>query len=189
MMRVASQHNIIIWRILITYKDYANKCSKDMPTLPPHLSRHPKEIREEQRVWLEEHKKRVRGNDRVSCREEPHILYGSTQFRKKRVRPRARKNRDSELNILNAYIETNLGNGFILQSSPAAVPISFAKKKDSGQRLCVIYRALNETPECLFHNPIQGRRQVQHYGTGSSSTKSCRLGCGISPLQTDNPYY
>jgi len=33
----------------------------DMPTLAPLLSRHPKGIREEERFWLEEHRKRVRG--------------------------------------------------------------------------------------------------------------------------------
>jgi len=49
-----------------------------------------------------------------------------------------------ELRTLKAYIETNLSNGFIEQlSSSAAAPISFAKTKDSGLRLCVDYRALN----------------------------------------------
>jgi hypothetical protein len=44
-----------------------------------------------------------------------------------------------------AYIETNLASGFIQQSpSPAAAPILFAKKKDSGLRLCVDYRALKK---------------------------------------------
>jgi len=38
-----------------------------------------------------------------------------------------------ELKMLKAYIETNLPNGFIQQSSsPAAAPILFAKKKDGG---------------------------------------------------------
>jgi len=36
-----------------------------------------------------------------------------------------------ELRMFKAYIEANLANGFIQQSSsPAAVPILFAKKKD-----------------------------------------------------------
>jgi len=49
-----------------------------------------------------------------------------------------------ELKTLKAYIETNLANGFIQRSSsPAAAPILFVKKKDSGLRLCVDYRALN----------------------------------------------
>jgi len=49
-----------------------------------------------------------------------------------------------ELKTLKAYIETNLGSGFIqLLSSPAAAPILFTKKKDGGLWLCVNYRALN----------------------------------------------
>jgi len=49
-----------------------------------------------------------------------------------------------ELKTLKAYIETNLASGFIQRSSsPAAVPILFAKKKDGGLRLFVDYRALN----------------------------------------------
>jgi len=49
-----------------------------------------------------------------------------------------------QLRTLTAYIEANLPNGFIQQSSsPAAAPILFAKKKDGGLRLCVGYRALN----------------------------------------------
>jgi len=47
------------------------------------------------------------------------------------------------LRTLKAYSEANLANGFIQQSSsPAAVPILFAKKKDGGLRLCVNYRTL-----------------------------------------------
>jgi len=50
-----------------------------------------------------------------------------------------------ELRTLKAYIEANLGNGFIQRSSPpAAAPILFAKKKDGALRLCVYYRALNQ---------------------------------------------
>jgi hypothetical protein len=49
-----------------------------------------------------------------------------------------------ELKTLKAYIEPNLANAFIQRSSsPAAAPISFAKKKDGGLRLCVDYWALN----------------------------------------------
>jgi len=93
MMRVASQrnikiHNIKICRILVRYKDYVDVWSKDMPTLAPHLSRHAKGIREEER-----RRKRVRGNDRVPGREEPHKLRGSTKSRKEPVRPRAGKER------------------------------------------------------------------------------------------------
>jgi hypothetical protein len=71
MMGVASQHNIKIHnikicRILVRYKDYVDVCSKDMPTLAPHHSRHPNGIREEELFWLEERRKSVRGNDRVT---------------------------------------------------------------------------------------------------------------------------
>jgi hypothetical protein len=49
-----------------------------------------------------------------------------------------------ELNTLQAYIETNLANGFIWRSSsPAAAWIIFAKKKDGGLRLCVDFWAPN----------------------------------------------
>jgi len=72
MMGVTSQHNIKICRILVSYKDYVDVCSTDMATLAPHLSRHPKGIREEEQFWLEERRKRVRGDDRVPGREEPH---------------------------------------------------------------------------------------------------------------------
>jgi hypothetical protein len=50
-----------------------------------------------------------------------------------------------EFKTLEAYIETNLANGFIqLSSSPAAAPILFAKQKDGRLRLCVDYSALNK---------------------------------------------
>jgi hypothetical protein len=38
----------------------------------PHLSQHQKGIREKERFWLEERRKRVRGYDRVPGREELH---------------------------------------------------------------------------------------------------------------------
>ena len=125
MMGFPSQQNIKICRILVRYKDYVDVYSKDMPTLAPHLSRHPKGIREEERRG-----KSVRSNDRVLGCEEPHKLRGSTKSRKQR-----------------AYIEANVTNGFIQRSSPAAAPISFAKQKDGGLRLCVDYRALNKAPD------------------------------------------
>jgi len=64
-----------------------------MPTLAPHLLRHAKGIREEEWFWLEERRKRVRGNDRVPGREEPHKLCGSTKSRKEPARPSAGKDR------------------------------------------------------------------------------------------------
>jgi hypothetical protein len=109
--------------------------AKDIATLAPHLSRHPKGIREEERFWLEERWKRVRGNDRVPGHEELHKLRGSTKSRKERVRPRAGKDREVELKILNTYIETNLANGLIQGSSPAAAQILFMKKNDGRLRL------------------------------------------------------
>ena len=71
MRGVTSQHNIKIHnikncRILVRYKGYVDVCSKDMPTLAPHLSRHAKGIRKKERFWLEERRKSVRGNDRVT---------------------------------------------------------------------------------------------------------------------------
>jgi hypothetical protein len=46
----------------VRYKDYVDVCNKDMATLAPHLSWHPNGICEEERFWLEERRKRVRGN-------------------------------------------------------------------------------------------------------------------------------
>jgi len=127
-MGVASQHNIKICRILVRYKDYVDVCSKDMPTLAPRVSRHANGIREEERFWLEECRKMVRGNDSVPGREEPLKFRGSTKSRKQRT-----------------YIEANVTNGFIQRSSPVAAPSLFGKK-DGGLRLCVDYRALNQAP-------------------------------------------
>jgi hypothetical protein len=45
---------------------------------------------------------------------------------------------ETQLKTLQAYIETNLANGFIQRSSsPAASPILFVKKKDCSVRFCV----------------------------------------------------
>ena len=91
MMEVASQHNIKICRIHVRYKDHVDGCSKDMPTLVPHLSRHANGIREEEWFWLEARRKRGRGNHRVPGQEEQHKLCGYTKSWKERVRPRAGK--------------------------------------------------------------------------------------------------
>ena len=119
--------------------------AKDMATVAPHLSRYPKGLCDAERFWLEEHWKRVRGNDRVPAREEPRKLRGSTTSRKERVGPKSGKDREVELKILNAYIETNLANRFIQRSSPPSAPILFAKKNDGRLQLCVDYRAINES--------------------------------------------
>jgi len=88
MTGVASQHNIRNCRVLVRYKNYLDVCSNDTAAHAPHLSMHPQGIRGEER-----HRKRVRGNDRVPSREEPHKLHGSTKSRKELVRPRAGKDR------------------------------------------------------------------------------------------------
>ena len=50
----------------------------------------------------------------------------------------------AELEILRAYIETNLNNGFIRPStSPSGAPILFVRKPSGELRLCVDYRGLN----------------------------------------------
>ncbi len=49
-----------------------------------------------------------------------------------------------KLEILKAYIENNLANGFIRPSkSPAGALILFNKKPDGSLRLCVDYQGLN----------------------------------------------
>ncbi len=49
-----------------------------------------------------------------------------------------------ELEILKAYIEINLANGFIRPSKlPAGAPIFFDKKSDGSLRLCIDYQGLN----------------------------------------------
>ena len=51
---------------------------------------------------------------------------------------------ETELKVLQGYIETNLVSGFICRSkSPAGAPILFMKKKDNSLRLCVNYWGLN----------------------------------------------
>ena len=87
MMGVASQHNIKISQYqdftisrfhnikISQYQDLSypreiqglcGRMQQDMPTLAPHLSWHAKRIREEEQFWLKEHRKSVRGNDRVT---------------------------------------------------------------------------------------------------------------------------
>jgi hypothetical protein len=56
MMGVASQHHINNCYILVGYKDYDDVYSKDTATLAPHLSKHSKANREEERFWLKEHR-------------------------------------------------------------------------------------------------------------------------------------
>jgi len=59
--------------------------SEPIINTPPHLPRHPKGMREKERFWLEERRKRVRGYDRVPSREEPHKLRGSMKTRQECV--------------------------------------------------------------------------------------------------------
>jgi len=129
--------------LTLRYKGYVDVCSKIYGNSRTAPSRYPKGIHEEERFWLKERWRRVRGNDRVPGREEPHKLRGSTKSRKERVKPRAGQDREVELKILNAYIETKLANGFIQRSSHPPAPIIFAKKNGGQLRLCVDYGAIN----------------------------------------------
>ncbi len=64
-----------------------------------------------------------------------------------------------ELEILKAYIENNLANGFIRPSkSPARVPILFDKKPDGSLRLCANYQGLhNLTIKNQYLLPLVGK--------------------------------
>jgi len=78
-------------------------------------------IREEERFWLEERRKRVRGNDKVT---RP---WGTTQIAWiYEISERASETKSWER-----------------LTPPAAAPILFAK--DDGLRLCVDYEALNKS--------------------------------------------
>jgi hypothetical protein len=44
---------------------------------PPHLAWHPKGIREKERFWIVERRKRVRGCEGIPGHDEPHKLRGS----------------------------------------------------------------------------------------------------------------
>jgi len=59
--------------------------SEPIINTPPYLSRHLKGIREKDQLRLEQCKKRVRGYERVSGREEPHKLRGSMKTRQECV--------------------------------------------------------------------------------------------------------
>jgi len=48
------------------YKHYVDVFTKDMAALAPYHLWHPKGICEEERFWLEERRKSVRGNDTVT---------------------------------------------------------------------------------------------------------------------------
>jgi hypothetical protein len=48
------------------YQDYVDVFSKDLATRAQHLSWHPKEICEEERVALKERRKSVKRNDRIT---------------------------------------------------------------------------------------------------------------------------
>ncbi len=59
--------------------------------------------------------------------------------------------RPVELEILKAYIENNLANGFIRSSKfLSGIPILFDKKPDKSLRLCVNYQGLNNL---IIKNP------------------------------------
>jgi len=142
-----------------------------MATLAPHLSWHPTGICEEERFWLEERRKSVRGNDRVPGREEPPKLRGSTKSRKEPVRPRAGKYRvHHRLRQHRSHLRrrrmTDCGCVWTTELS--------IKPRWRTDILSHWSRRCSTGPqECLSPNPNQGRRQVQNRGTG---TESCRSG-------------
>jgi hypothetical protein len=59
----------------------------------PHLVWHLKGILEIERFRLEEHRKRVKGYERIPGHDKPHKLRGSMNARQECVRPRAGKDR------------------------------------------------------------------------------------------------
>jgi len=126
-------------------------------TLTPHLSRHPKGIREEERFWLKARRKRVRRYNRVPGREEPHKLRGSTKSRKERTTADCGCLWTTELSIKPRWRTDILSHR--------------SRRCSTGPQ------------ECVLPNPNQGRRQVQNRGTGSSSTESCRSGWPTHQLQ------
>ena len=131
--------------------------AKIWQTLTPHLSWHPKGIREEERFWLEEHRKRVRGCDRVPGREEPPELRGSMKSRKERRMSDCSWVWTTELSIQPQWRTDILPHR--------------SRRCSTGPQ------------ECVSPNPNQGRWEVQNHGTGSSSTVSCRSGWRMHQLQ------
>jgi len=59
--------------------------------IPPHLSRPLKGTVEKEKFWLDECRKRVRGNQRIPGYQEPLKLRGSMKARPQFVRRRAGK--------------------------------------------------------------------------------------------------
>jgi len=107
--------------------------AKDMATLAPHLSKHPKGIGEKERFWLN----RVRRNDAVPGHEEPHKLCGSTKSRK-----RERRKADY---------------GCVWTTELSIKPRWRTKILSHWSRRCS-----TGPQECLSPNPNQRRRRVQN---------------------------
>jgi len=62
------------------------ECRQPIINILPHLAWHLKGILETERFWLEEHRKRVRGYDRIPGHGEPPKVGGSMKARQKWVR-------------------------------------------------------------------------------------------------------
>jgi len=139
----------------VKYKDYVDVWSKDMATLAPQLSRHPKGICEEER-----RRKRVRGNDRVPRHEEPYILCGFTQSPKEPVRSRAGTVRVHHcLRQHRSHLRsTSTANGGCVWTTELLITPRWKTKILSHWSR----RSSTGSRECLTSNPNQGRRQVQN---------------------------
>jgi len=67
--------------------------SQPIINTPPHLMWHPKGIREKDRFWLKEYRKRVRGYEGIPGHDELHKLRGSMNAWQECMGPRAGKDR------------------------------------------------------------------------------------------------
>ncbi|OIC85872.1 hypothetical protein A7L15_18895 [Acinetobacter baumannii] len=77
---------------------------------------------------------------------------------------------EAENRIVRAYVNEQLGKGFIRRStSPAAAPVMLARKPGGGVRFCVNYRGLNKAtiknrfPLPLVYNTLARIRKAKFF--------------------------